>query len=349
MSSIRFPVLLVAITALGGCGLFGDQGMFRDRRNDYLGATETAPLKVPEGVKTEAIQDYYFVPEIDENAQAQPNFEVPRPLRLVAGDSDNMVKIQSLGDDRWILIRQVPGQVWSSIRDFLLINRVSVALEDGNSGVLETPWMVPQGSSDYERYRFALRQGLQRNSSEITVLNQTVSPTSGGEAPSGLPWPEVSTDPEKAKVFLDTLAQYLAENAEAAAAVSLKAQEIDTSSRLYVANDPVPHITLELGRERAWASLGYALDKAGFTIDDEDAGQGVYQTTYSGRPDAGEDEGFWSSLMGLGQDERTPVSYRVLLKPGAKAGWMEIYVEKDGEFRETELELVINEIKGYLT
>jgi len=350
MAPFRYPAAAVAVLALAGCGwLGGDDGMFRDRGGDYLAAKEIPPLTLPEGVSTDAIQDYYFVPAIDAGAQPRAEADVPRPLRLVAGDTDNMVRIQSLGAARWILVQQVPGQIWPRVRDFLLVNGIVVALEDGDAGLLETGWLVPEGATDFERYRFVLRQGLQRNSSEITVVNQVAPAPAAGAPAAEEPWPQVSSDPAREKLFLDTLAQFLAENAELGAAVSLKAQDIDTSTRMYVVNEPVPHINLELVGERAWASLGYALDKAGFVVDDRDADGRIYYTTYTGRDDEEDDRGFWSRLFGLGKQEKVSGSYRVLLQPGTREGWMEIHVEKDGDaFRENELEYLINEIKGYL-
>ena len=109
MSLTRFlvPGLIAVLSA--GCGVFGSDGIFRDRKNDYLLSAESQPLALPAESEAPAIQDYYFVPAIDENSTAEPDYEVPRPMRLAAGDTDNMVKIQSLGKERWILIRQVPS------------------------------------------------------------------------------------------------------------------------------------------------------------------------------------------------------------------------------------------------
>ena len=46
--------LLLLLPALGGCGfLFGDQGTFRDKSEDYKRAPETPMLQVPADKKHE--------------------------------------------------------------------------------------------------------------------------------------------------------------------------------------------------------------------------------------------------------------------------------------------------------
>ena len=351
MSMCRWMVVCLLLAGIAGCGIFGEDGTFRDRSGDYRQAAHTPPLALPPESETDAIQDYYSVPEIDNHNPVEPNYEVPRPVRLVAGDTDAMVKIQSLDNQRWILVRLVPGQVWPRLRDFLLVNRLGIEVEDGKSGIIATGWLVADDNSGMmERYQFQLRQGLQRTTSEIYVLNQEVPAPAEGTNITEPAWPATSTNPEREKLFLDTLAQFLAENSDVTAAVSLKAQDINTASRMYVEAEPAPRIMVELSPERAWASLGYSLDKAGFTIDDRDQGKGIYDVTFVGRPDATDERGFWSKLFGLDPPNTgTGGKYRVLLRASDRPGWMEIRVEKDGKFPPAEMELVISEIKGYMT
>ena len=126
----RFAGLLIAgftVTAVTGCGyLFGDNGVFRDKSEDYKQAPELQEITVPEGMDKDALQEIYASPEVRENVVSAGEFEVPRPTPLVAGAGDDVVRIQKLGDDSWALINEAPGQVWPQVRGFLSAAGVQV-------------------------------------------------------------------------------------------------------------------------------------------------------------------------------------------------------------------------------
>jgi uncharacterized lipoprotein len=54
MLSMKMLSMLLA-PALAGCGMFSDDGTFRDRSRDYLSAREYPVIRVPEGLDDEAL------------------------------------------------------------------------------------------------------------------------------------------------------------------------------------------------------------------------------------------------------------------------------------------------------
>ena len=352
---VRAVFALSLLALLSACGIFGENGYIRDREDDYLKAETLAPLKIPEQLDHESIEDLYYVPPIDRYAQRPDENEIPRPQALVAGDFENIVKIQTLGQQQWILVRLLPGQVWPRLKDFLLARGIGVAVEDGATGTLQTPWVKEPQSVVLEKYRFELMQGVQRNTSEVHLLQ--MQRAEGADA-AGQAWPAESDDTQRARLMLQQFASYLAETADVNAAVSLVAQGISTSRRLYMVSGEDPAVRVNLDYDRAWASLGYALDKSGFLVDSADSDSGVY--TVSLNPDMQETKkGMWKRFFGVftpnaKEDEIKAAQFQVTMKPAPDEGWMEISIA-DPEARQSgdsipeaqEQALVL--IKGYLT
>ena len=271
---------MVLLYGLVGCGLFGEQGRFRDRKHDYRNATSIEPLEMPPGVQGEVIEDIYYVPPINAGTQASPSNAVPRPQPLLARDSEDLVKIQTLGQREWILVQLLPGQVWPRMKDFLLVRRMGVGNEVGALGIMDTPWLQEPQQAYREMYRFHLTQGVQRNTAEIHV-GQVQRRGSTGRAPQPPdPWPLVSDDLQRERLMLQRFARFLADTADANAAVSLMAQGINTSERLYMIPGANPSLRLNLSPDRAWASLGRALGKANFKVLGESKDTGIYDVSF---------------------------------------------------------------------
>lgn len=261
-------IRLLVLTALSlvlatGCS-------WRDRANDYRQAQLSEPLKLPPEIESSALRDSYQVPGIESHTVLPGSFQVPQPDPLVKDAEQGAVRIQKMGNDRWILLDGSPGQLWSRLRGFLNLARIPVARTDAANGVMETGWVQPEGDGQTrERYRFRIEQGVQRGTSEIHVLQS--------ELESG--WPQGASNTEREQEMTMALAQYLADT-EAASSVSMLAERnVDASGKIFLEGGSEPYIRLLLPVDRAWASLANALEKAGFTIDDRDFSEGRYWIT----------------------------------------------------------------------
>src|SRR5690606_23374789 len=109
---------------LSGCGaLWGDQAYFRDRDGDYQKADSIDPLKVPDGMNDAELGQLYIIPEIVEtdfgDIPTEHKERVPRPDPIAANALAERVKIQRLGDERWVLMNVAPGELWPRVRSFL--------------------------------------------------------------------------------------------------------------------------------------------------------------------------------------------------------------------------------------
>ena len=103
---ILVGAVLLQLVACGS--LFGDTGYFRNRSDDYLKSREVSAIVVPSGLDSEALKTVYVIPPVAEDVIVSDDFDVPRPEPLVAADDDQMVRIQKLGDERWMVAAVAP-------------------------------------------------------------------------------------------------------------------------------------------------------------------------------------------------------------------------------------------------
>lgn len=295
-------ILAAAISlSMTGCGsLFGPEGYFRDRGDDYLAAEEVAPLNVPAGTDQRALEELYPIPAIgkatadDDVTEVAVSFQVPRPAPLGSNAFGDNVKIQKLSDKRWILAGLPPSEIWPRVRHFLNSNGLRVVYTDAINGVIETGWLQFKNSKDTkDRYRLQIEQGVQPDSTEIHILHLSVSADVAGEG--SVNWPKRSIDPEREAWLVDELAATLA-SPNASAATSLLARTIGGGAKVDIVEvDAEPVLNMALNRTRAWATLGHAVEQQGMARLDENANVGIYYIDYVGLAKP-EDDGFFAGM-----------------------------------------------------
>ena len=272
--------MLMGAGALSGCRLLADdRGLFVDPRDDYLQAKPGKPLEIPGGLAGAGIVDAWPIPDIVEQpvVKVYPT-EAPRPAVLVGRDFD-AVRIQRLGTVRWIVLGDPPAQVWPTLKQFLAESGVAVGREDPRLGIVDSAWLVvadenhgdvlrtairdgrvkhiqttgtavPAGR---DRVRFRVERGIRRGSTEVHVVHQRVLGTSDDEAPAIV---EVEAE------VTSKLAEYFA--AGVGDAVSMVGREVATARKAEVVKDAAgyPALRLNVGFDRAWATVGQALERA---------------------------------------------------------------------------------------
>jgi outer membrane protein assembly factor BamC len=273
-------------SSLSGCGIFfGDEGVFRNRENDYLKAENISPLVLPEGARKDALGELYPVPPItsadfgyDANAT---DYEVPRPMPLSANMLQDNVKIQRVGENSWVLVNAAPGELWPRVRNFLNTNGLTVARSDIKQGIIETDWLqFKTDLNTQDRYRLQIDQGVQPETSEIHITHMS---TPGASKPAQeLTWPAKSINAEREKWLLDELAATLASDI-AEVGTSMLAQGIGGASAAkanlgMLKNEPI--MTIKLDQARAMATLAYAAKHDGFQLYESDSSLGLFYVYY---------------------------------------------------------------------
>jgi outer membrane protein assembly factor BamC len=296
---VRVAALASVLSLVAGCGsFFGDDGMFRDRSEDYKKAPELPVVTLPEGASSERLREIYVIPQVQDSLVLEGEFEVPRPAPLVGGGGAEVVRIQRLGDQSWALIEVAPGQVWPQVRSFLAAAGMQVARADARSGIMESNWVTLEGQDLPSRFRFRIDQGVQRLTSELHVLQMSRTAT---QAPQD--WPPRSDDAEQAHSMLRAVAQYLADSAESAPVSMIAEQGISATGKIALEESEAGYtfIRLELPYDRAWASLGLALERSSFEVSDRDRSKGTYYAKFVG-PEEEEDSGWMDWLWNSDED-----------------------------------------------
>lgn len=308
--------LALMISATSGCGwLWGDDGYFRDRGSDYLSARQTAPMQVAVDGETRPLDPLLPIPQQVADSTGVPGkYEVPRPQRLQVAAELSDFSVQSSEESRWLVAQYTPSQVWTAARQFFTDNGFSIAEERRQTGEFTTAWQGAAGLNEAlvrnlgiqdgeTRVRVRVEPGVQRNTSEIFVVS--VKRPAGSTA--DVAWPEISSNKELDRVLLDELQASLTQSAKQGGSVSLLAErDFDAPSRVSLTEDGSgnPLLQLDSDFDRAWSSIGRALQAADVRVDDLDRSLGVYYVNLSERADDPDDKpGFFSRLFGGAPDK----------------------------------------------
>lgn len=338
---------------LAGCSWFSDdKGVFVDRSDDYLHTSEKQALVIPPGLDTGRVQDPYPVPDI--TSRLRPEYypdRPPRPDAIYADDNRDEVRIQRLGERRWLVVPEPPTTVWPKVKQFLAENGVAVAWESASHGRLDTQWLdvsdepyrdvirqvirdgkqLAELSGGQDRFRLRVEPGLRERTTEIHLRHENTA--------FATPGPEQLVDleqtpshvPEIEQEALTELGAYIAARV-AEQTVSMVAQDIgaEVKSVLDIDADGDPVLRLRLDRERAWATLGQALSRAAIDVQSADEAAGVYQIVVPEDLDVeAEEPGFFGRMFSFGGGDVREL--RLRLEPAQGEGFVVSALDGEGQ------------------
>lgn len=340
--------LALIISSTSGCGwLWGDEGYFRDRSTDYLDARQTAPMQMPGNVDAKRIDPLLPVPaHVATSSETPQSFEVPRPQALGAAAESNEFSLQKSGDSRWLVAQRTPAEVWPVARSYFENNGFRIAEERPQTGEFVTEWQGAQdlapsmgrrvGSlmSDTDnqvRVRVRIEPGVVRNTSEVFVVS--AEREEGSSADVGFPARSGNASLEAS--LLDGMLADLDSTAEHGSVSLLAARSYDAPSRVSLTQDGAgnPVLNLSTDFDRAWSSVGRALELGDVRVDDINRSLGVYYVNLAeGAKRPEEKKGFISGLFGSEptkeEIDARAERYQVRLTRNA-GGDVQVTVEKD--------------------
>lgn len=164
-------------------------------------------------------------------------------------------------------------------------------------------------------------------------------------------------DVEREAWMVRELAGYLADTQDQSS-VSLLAQGISTTNKVYMIRDDAdrPILDLRLPYERAWASLGRAIERGGFVANDLNRDAGVYYVTYdpAATDEEDDDSGIMDALFGWWGDSDADENvwigraYRVHVQQAEEGVTIKIETETGAAFDAGEAEFILSVIKANL-
>lgn len=327
---------------LNGCSwLTGDEGMLRDRKHDYRKAEVSEPIQIPDNMDSSAIQDLYPVPGWSGQQQAAGDFEVPMPEAFVT-KSQGEIRAFKSGNRYWISVNAQPASAWAKVRRFWELNSIGLALEAPFKGDMETVWLSrdKDGVATRDKFRIRVEHGMHENSAEVYIMHLGFAADAELPAEDQLDWNSVKEGDELAVAIMQEIASFLIDTEYEGAPASLLAQSFSGAPKAALSTDTSGRkiLTLKLNFERAWETVGKAIEDSDIEVADKDRSSGLYYINYF--PDAQSDDeggGFFSFLPFVGKSNSKGKAFKYLVQLKTESDKVVVTVDADDERSERDL------------
>lgn len=288
-------LLLTLMLGLGGCSWFDNY----DRNEIYLEAESDPRVVIPEGLDEPEFIDQMVIPDvIDSRGIAGQTADLALPDALSTTFGIEQIVLKKLGEQRWIFLDAQPAVIWPKLLQYWQANNVVIESSDPRQGVVESIWITAGGSTPAEtlesitsgtgltdslartqhKFLMTVEPGIRSGSSEVYLSHRSV-PLSANVR--GRPnWQGSSDDPELENELLTKMAFYLGETINDPV-ISVMAIENRGEKAELVPDRVKPLLLYKLDFDRAWATVGGALENARLEVADLDRTAQVYYVNYS--------------------------------------------------------------------
>lgn len=332
----RIALGAMLTSVLAGCGWFdrGGEGFLLIPKDDYLDSVQHNELLIPDDLRTLEDTDPFPIPQTPQ--AANPTFYAERPPlpdAIYANDNRDEVRIQRLGERRWLVIPEAPTTVWPKLKQFLAENGVPQAYDAPQSGRLNTGWLKldqPQyrdvirtllqdakAEKEYglgqDRFLLKVEQGLRPLTSELHVRHENDSLSLPVRddivALRGVASHIAAAEDDMLKEVGAYIAAKVSEQTVSKVALQIgssRKSELDRDERGY------PILRLYLDYDRAWATLGQAMDNAELEVTSLDRDSGTFQVVIPSSVFSGDEGGGFFCRFTFSCDRET--SYDLQLR-----------------------------------
>jgi outer membrane protein assembly factor BamC len=299
--------LSIAGILISGCSvlednpIYGDNGLVRDRSQDYELAEPGARLSIPAHLNAKATEDTLTVPILSSVATERKGaFIVPRPEFFYAESGSESVSLKRENGDKLIIVDEGITNVWVKLQEFWQFNGIDIAKSDPRQGIMETQWIRHEAKelsfvdSWVKRLTFQDIPGATKDKLMISLkpVEDDVTRTSvsmkhirfaADEEVNGLDWGAQARDVSYKSDMMFEMLRYLGKatgerNAQTLIAFQEKRRigtQLGRDSRGY------PVLKLDTNIDVAWQEISTALDKADMDVGTRDADTGYFYMTYT--------------------------------------------------------------------
>lgn len=351
-------VALAAVAAIAGCSSVND--LLEPERIDYKSATKpnrTSKLEVPPDL-TPVRSDSRYAVENPQGSATASEYTARRAAAAPSGATGAAgaaapvaegrvapvavsaagLRVERAGTQRWLVSTDTPELLWPRIKDFWQENGFLIAIENPETGVMETDWAenrakIPQdfirnaigrvfdslystGERDKFRTRLERRPG---GGTEIYISHRGAEEKVTGAAVTNqnVIWTSRPSDPELEAEFIARLMAALGADAKEAK-TAVKEAKVAPQQRSRIVKDGRDTV-VEVDEEfdRAWRRVGLSLDRVGFTVEDRDRARGIYFVRFidqEGDAKKKSEQGFFSRLFSSKDDKKEPLRYQIAVK-----------------------------------
>lgn len=332
---------------LGACTIVSDGGSRVDYRN--APAAKVTKLDVPPDLTQLSADPRYAPPTgapVSANAletlHSSAAVNKPAGTETVAPTVAGQIRVERVGNSRWLNVPMTPEQLWPKLRQFWQDNGMALEIDRPEIGLMETGWAenrakLPQDvvrrtlgkvfdsafdSGERDRYRTRLERGAD-GSTEVHISHRGAEEIVNPNTKEYIGWKVRANDPALESEMLARLMLALGRSAgesapdarriEAAVLAVNQTPSAPGRARL-VEGQPAATIELAEDFDRAWRRVGQALDRGGFTLEDRDRNLGLYFVRYVNPELAGkEGPNVLQRLFGAKSPDLTGTRHRLQL------------------------------------
>ncbi|HYR25825.1 MAG TPA: outer membrane protein assembly factor BamC [Aquabacterium sp.] len=240
----------------------------------------------------------------------------------VAAAKQAGVKLERQGQNRWLTVNQPPEQVWPKVREFWLELGFELTVDKSDIGVLETNWSenrakIPKDGAirqalgrvfdmlydTGERDMYRTRVERTAAGTEIYITHRGLSEEYEDQKKERTTWRARPANPDLEAEMLSRLmiklgaSQEAAETAKQNAAAAAAAAAAPAPRQIARLNADGNSLTVETDSDTAWRRVGLALDRSGFTVENRDRKQGLFEVRLSDNDPTAPKPGFFSRLF----------------------------------------------------
>ena len=335
--AVAAAIVSVVLTA---CGSFGTPGKNTDYRSQ---GGKIASLEVPPDLTSPVVDDRFVIPDPKATTFSTYNRE-----RGVAPTSGNVVlpkvdiaRIERTGEQRWLVVKSSPDKAWPIIKEFWTETGFVLKRESPEVGIMETDWAenrakIPQDivrrsigrlldglyDTGYrDKFRTRLEPGVEAGTTDVYISHRGLEEIYTDTEKSSTGWQPRAADKELEAEMLARLMVKFGAGTAGKATTTTTAGGTATSTvavRAFYAPDKSGSLKVNDPFDRAWRSVGLALDRIGFTVEDRDRSKGLFFVRYID-PDAeakasSGGKGFFEKLMFWRKDDpASKPQYRIFV------------------------------------
>jgi len=346
-----FPMSMrVLATALLGASLLSagcssvNKLLGNEESIDYKSADKAPPsLQVPPDLTQLSREDRYQVPAeratttfSTYNAKQGEQRTEPSASTVLPTPSAD-ISVQRDGNQRWLVVNRPAEELYPIVREFWQDLGFNIRQERPEAGVMETDWAenrakLPQdfirntigkvldsvySTGELDKFRARLDRAP-NGGTEIYITHQGMVETLTGADKTRTTWTARPSDPDLEAEFLRRLMVRLGSSIERAKASVDRPQEVAgrAAVKRVTGSGAAGSLQLTESFDRAWRSVGLAVDRGGFSVVDRDRSQGTYFVRYAD-PELGapKEKGFFGRIFSFGgdNDPKAQPQYRIKL------------------------------------
>ena len=350
-TAARALVLTTLAFSLSACSMLG----LDSNKVDYKASKKTAPLDVPPDLTQLEKDGRYAVPDnrgvatasgMNQAGGAQVANAAPGSVEAIGPVSTDAVRVERSGNQKWLVVKKTPEQLWPELKAFWEANGFEIAQESPTTGIMETAWnedrsKIPQdfirrtigrvfdsaySTSERDKFRTRLER-LPDGSTEVWISHRGAQEVFVGAQNESTQWTSRPNDPALESAFLARLVAKLTGATDVKPAEAVVAGAVPVALHAKLVGDKVE---VDEGFDRAWRRVGLALDRVGFTVEDRDRVQGVYFVRYID-PEATDKKGFFGKLFSFGDSDKLKEAqrYRISVKSVQGAATSDVTVQSN--------------------